>query len=213
MPKSALEKKVKKEVRPVIEKGMHKFLGITIDELAEDITAKLEVSPLVNIKINTNLQFKDAKKLFKKEYLKKLLQSHHGNISQIAKLADIDRRSIHRLVKSEDSKKIRKEMLKPSYVRETEVTGIIEDVLDNYKKVIHPDKLRDMYQNVSELSKDIIKHLPERPLKLKEAEKEFEKRYLEKALRENNNNISQTARKIQLRYAVLHRKLKKLGII
>lgn len=213
MPKSALEKKVKHEMKPVVEKGMHKFLGLTIDELAEDITSKIEVSPFLNVKINTSLPFKEAKKIFKREYLKKLLQSHHGNISTIAKLAEIDRRSVHRIVKSNDVKKIRKEMLKPSYVKEIEVSGIIEDALDSYKTVIHPDKLKEMYQNVSELSKDIVKSLPEKPMTLKDAEKEFEKRYLEKALAENNHNISQTAKKIQLRYAVLHRKLKTLGMI
>ena len=47
----------------------------------------------------------------------------------------------------------------------------------------------------------------------KQAEQEFEKSYINKALEENNSNISQTARKIGLRFETLHRKIRKLGII
>ena len=48
---------------------------------------------------------------------------------------------------------------------------------------------------------------------MKDAEREFEKKYLKAALQENDNNISKTARKIGLRFETLHRKLKSLGLI
>jgi DNA-binding NtrC family response regulator len=40
----------------------------------------------------------------------------------------------------------------------------------------------------------------------------FEVQYFKKALKENKDNISKTARKIGLRYETLHRKLKSLGL-
>ena len=49
--------------------------------------------------------------------------------------------------------------------------------------------------------------------KLSNAIAEFEKRYLQKALIENNHNIAIVARKIKLRYETLHRKLRSLGLI
>jgi DNA-binding NtrC family response regulator len=50
------------------------------------------------------------------------------------------------------------------------------------------------------------------PPTLKDAEEEFEKRFIVKALEENNFNVSKTSRKIGLRYETLHRKMKALGL-
>jgi len=46
---------------------------------------------------------------------------------------------------------------------------------------------------------------------MKQAEQEFEKKYLRQALQENKT-ITATAKKIGLRYETLHRKLKSLGL-
>ena len=54
---------------------------------------------------------------------------------------------------------------------------------------------------------NIVKELPDNPLSLKDAEKEFEERYFKQALLDHNNNISLTARNIGLRFETLHRKL------
>jgi len=89
---------------------------------------------------------------------------------------------------------------------------IIEDVLGNYKNVLHPGKLDEMYRNVSTVSKDILESLPEQPVTLKEAEHEFEMEYFKQALK-LNGSISQTARAVQLRYESLYRKLKRLGLV
>jgi len=70
-----------------------------------------------------------------------------------------------------------------------------------------------MYNEIPELSKDIIKELPDQPLSLKEAEHEFEKLFLTKALQEHDGNQTETARAIGLRYETLHRKLKSLRLI
>ena len=60
---------------------------------------------------------------------------------------------------------------------------------------------------------DIIKELPEGKLSLKEAEKDFDIKYLKQKLKENDNNIVRTSKAIGLRYESLHRKAKALGLI
>ena len=217
MAKDMENKRLEEEVRPVkpiVDEAMHRVMGITIDELSRDISDKLRTSPLLMFDISTRLGFKKAKKEFVRRYMKKLLQINYGNISEVAKIADIDRRSIHRIVKDSDIdvEKIRKEMARAYEIKQSALNEIIEDVLDNYKTVIHPDKLGVMYKNVPEFSRDILEAIPEKQLTLKDAEEEFEKEFIRKALAENGNNMTITARKIRLRYETLLRKMKRYGL-
>lgn len=213
--KQKLEYVVKKDIKPIVDNSLHKFLGVSIDELNRDITTKLERSPLIDFDIDTNIPFKRAKKNFKKEYLKRLLQINYGNISEVARIAEVDRRSIHRIVKEAniDVGNIRREMAKAYVIRQDAIGNIIENVLDNYKEVIHPGKLNNLYESVNEVSKDILDHLPPKPMTLKEAEHEFEKEFIRAALLDNDLNVSKTAKNIHIRYETLHRKAKKLGLI
>ena len=214
MTRKDLEEVMQKKFKPIVENAMQRFIGVTIDELGADITAKIGKSPLVLFDINTSILFKEAKKRFAAAYLHKLLEINYGNVSEAARVADVDRRSVHRLVKgSVDVDKIRHDMKRAYDIKQHAVSEMIEEVLDNYKSIVQADKLDKMYKNVSEVSKDIVDELPSRQLTLKEAEEEFEKEYLRKALRENEGNVSATARKIGLRYETLHRKLKKLGLV
>ncbi|MBU0536020.1 MAG: hypothetical protein KKE20_03580 [Nanoarchaeota archaeon] len=210
--KKKLDEKV--QVKPIIDDAMHRVMGITIDELSRDISEKIKRSPLIDFDIDTKVGFKRAKKNFLKGYLQKLLQINYGNISEVAKIADVDRRSIHRIVKEEDIDvdKIRRDMTRVYEIKQSAVNAIVEDVLDNYKAVIHPIKLDEMYKNVSEFSKDIMESLPERQLSLKEAEEQFEEEFIKRALKENAGSITKTARSIGLRYETLHRKIKKIGL-
>jgi len=214
MPKETLEKVLKEKVEPLLEESMHKILGVTISEFGKDISDKIEKNPLIAYEINTEISFKTAKKLFKKQFLTRMLQTHFGNISAVAKAAGMDRRSIHRAVKELGIKikGIRREMLKADYYRKEAVEGILKDTLESYKQVIRPSRLDEMYKNVDELSSGIVKELPAIEMKWDEAERMFEKQYLEKALKENKGNVSKTARKIGLRYESLHRKLKRMGL-
>jgi len=75
-----------------------------------------------------------------------------------------------------------------------------------------PKKLEKAYKNIEAISKDILKELPTVQLNLKQALEEFEKEYLKKALKENLNNISKTAKAVGLRAETLFRKMRKLGI-
>lgn len=211
MAKRGLEKVVKQDVQPVVSGVMHKFLGISIDELNKDISEKISRSPLADFPVDTSLPFKEAKKKFKQAYLRRLLRINYGNISEVAKQAGVDRRSIHRIVSEAgiDVARIRDEMMRPYDVKQRVVSNVIEDVLDNYKKVIHPEKLKEVYAHVPELSKDLLDEIPIETVSLKKAEEEFEKEYLMRVLLDNKYDLKGTAKKIKLRYETLLRKMKK----
>jgi DNA-binding NtrC family response regulator len=208
------EERQNRNVELIVDDAMKPVLGVSIGELNKDISAKLEKSPLLSFEIDTKLKFKQAKKRFKQQFLARLLRVSYGNISEVAKKAGVDRRSIHRIVKDAgiNVSKIREEMIKPYQIRQKAVEGVIEDVLEHYRQVIHPERMAEVYKKVDTVSKDILDELPEKTITLKQAEEEFEREYLRKAAEENNGNITQTARRIGLRYETLLRKMKVLGI-
>lgn len=104
-------------------------------------------------------------------------------------------------------------MLNPEYVKKKEVSSMIGNVLDTYKEVIHPDKIKKMYRSIPTISDEILKGLPLEYMSLQKAEELFEKEYITKALVRYKNNITKTAEAIGLRYETLHRKIKKLGLV
>ena len=210
--KTELEEIVKKRVKPLVEDAMHKFLGITISEIEEDISDKLKTS-LLDFEINTKIPFKKAKKAFKKAYLARLLKTYSGNISDIAKASGIDRRSIHRMIIDFKIKIEQfRQQLKPEYVKHAAVQSIVQKAFDTYKPSINPKKFKDLYEHAPLISRNIVKELPKKPLTFKQAEKEFEKEYLIQALKEHKT-ITKTAKKIGLRFETLHRKLKSLNLL
>jgi DNA-binding phage protein len=211
-----LESVVEQKVKSLVDGAMRKFLGVTISELEKDITAKLRKwSPFLDFDIDTKVKFKQAKKLFKQYYFKRLLRGAVGNVSDVAKVSCVARESIHRILRDMNVKidNIRSEINSKDYGKEESVKSVIEKSLEHYKPVLHPQKFDAIYKNANLISKDIAKELPERPMSYKEAEREFEVAYLKKALSENMGNISQTARQVGLRFETLHRKLKLLNII
>jgi DNA-binding NtrC family response regulator len=191
---------------------MHKYLGVTVSEIESDISDKLKKSPLLEFEVNAHLPFKTAKKLFKKQYIGRLLQLHFGNVAEVARLSGVDRRSIHRLISGLKVEIAKYRYLKPEYVRQTAVQNIIESALETYKTALNREKFENLYRNATVLSKDIAKELPESPMTMKDAEREWERRYFETVLAQNKWNISATARKIGLRFETLHRKMKQLEI-
>jgi DNA-binding NtrC family response regulator len=210
----SLEKPQKKNLEPIVDEALHRFLGVTIQELNKDISEKLQKSPLLEFTIDTSIGFKEAKRRFKREYLRRLLRVSYGNITEVARRAGVDRRSIHRIVNEAgiDVKRIREEMIRPYEIRQKAVNNIIEDVLDNYKNIIHPQKFESVYKNVDTVSKGILTELPKGDVGLDEAEEQFEKQFLIKSLEDNKWNLSLTAKKIGLRYETLLRKMKSLEI-
>ncbi|MBW2963721.1 hypothetical protein KY306_03020 [Candidatus Woesearchaeota archaeon] len=208
-----LEKALKEKIEPYLEETMQKFLGIKVDELERDITDKIE-RKLIGYTIHTELPFKLAKDLFKREFIQKIIQTHQGNVSEVAKLIGLDRRSIHREIKklNIDVKKLRQTMYRVGYFKKEAMDLAIRRTLDSYKAILHPQKLKKFYEEVPLISENIVKFLPKKILTWKEAEEEFEKLYLKKILEENSWNLSKTAKQIDLRYETLIRKIKKLGL-
>ena len=94
MKKKDLEATLKEKVTPLLEDSIERNLGITLPQLGSDITDRL-VNSHLNIYIHARLPFEKAKKLFKKEFLKRELEFHVGNVSRLAKILGIDRRSLH----------------------------------------------------------------------------------------------------------------------
>ncbi|MBT3304271.1 hypothetical protein HN592_04090 [Candidatus Woesearchaeota archaeon] len=212
MSKEMLEEVLESKIEPVIDDAMKKYLGVRMAEITGDISDKLLHSPLLGLKIDFYLSFKESKKKFKQRFLRKLLQMKHGNISEVARLTGVDRRSIHRLVDKGRTRKIRKDLLKPYYLKQKEVEGIIGEVLHNYEDIVRVGKMEKMYEATPRISKNIVDELPDMEMSLKEAEEEFEKEYLKEKLKENDHDIVRTAAKIKLRYETLLRKIKKLEL-
>ena len=73
MAKETLDKVIKERVEPLVNEAMHRFLGVTITEIPGEISDKIEKNPLISYEIDTSLEFKTAKKLFKREFLKRVL--------------------------------------------------------------------------------------------------------------------------------------------
>lgn len=215
MVTQTLEKSIEEKVKPIVDDAMQKFLGVKVAEIEKDISTKIQRSPLMDYDVDVTLGFKKAKLAFKKWYLTRLLQANMGNVSEVARIAGLDRRSIHRLIMSLkiDIRRFREELLRGQYVKEEAVKGIIESALDQYKASLNPERVMMLYKFAPVLSRDIVTQLPEQPLTLSEAEREFEKKFFSRALPLFNSNISKTARAIGLRYETLHRKLKGFAML
>ena len=207
-----LEFAIDQKVKPIVAGAMQKFLGVKVANIETDISDQLKNSTLLDFSINTKLPYKQAKKAFKRVYLMKLLQMHLGNISIAATVAGLDRRSIHRLVLSLKVPALKfREDAEPSYARQAVVQGIIQGVLGQYRSALNPVKYKALSAQTEAISEDIVKELPETHLTLKEAEHSFEKAYLSQLMKESST-IVQAAKTAKLRYEVLHRKLRNLGI-
>ncbi len=211
--KKGLEEAIKDKVTPLLEESMEKQWGITIPKLESELTDKLK-HPLLQLYVPSNLSFSAAKELFKSEFLKRELKLHAGNVSQLAKILGMDRRSVHRTIRKLgiDIKETREQIQSLEDYQKDWVDRALRSTLDQYKEIIQPQKMEKMYQEVQHLSESIAKVLPLQEITWKEAEKEFEKQFLSQALKEHNNSIKRTADAVKIRTETLHRKMKKLRI-
>lgn len=208
-----LEHIIDQKIKPLLETAMHKNLGITIAELETDISDRLKKSAILDFEIDIAIPFKTAKRKFKHQYIARLLQLNSGNVEDAARVARVDRRSVHRIVAKQkiDVQRLRETLTAKQYAKQ-HVLGIIEHSLQTYKPALNPRRYEAFQRYAPALSEDIIQTLPETPKTLKEAEHEFEDAYFRKALTQFRGNVSRTARAIGLRFETLHRKLKTLGI-
>ena len=213
MSEKDLEETIKEKVSPMLDETMEKHWGITIPQLGEELTDKLK-NPQLNIYVPSNLSFSAAKKVFKAEFLKRELRLQKGNISQLAKVLGIDRRSVHRVIKKLGINigLVREKIKSEDNYQEDFVDQALRSTLDQYKEVIQPQKMEKMYQEVETLSRNIAKVIPHQDVTWKEAEREFEKQFLGHALKEGKGKVNKTADRLKIRVETLHRKIKKLGI-
>jgi DNA-binding NtrC family response regulator len=213
MSKKDLEDTIKEKVSPMLEEMMEKQWGISIPQIESDISDKLKHQTL-RIYVPPNLEFNEAKKVFKKEFVKKELKLHKGNISHLAKVLGVDRRSIHRMIKDLgiNVERLRKEQESKEEFQKGIIDKTIRSTLEQYKGLIKQQKMEKVYQEVPKLSRNIAKFIPLQEVTWKEAEQEFEKQFLRHALEENEGVISKTADKIKIRPETLSRKIKKLGL-
>jgi DNA-binding NtrC family response regulator len=208
-----LEEALIEKVSPLLEKSMEKNWGIVVPKIEEDITDKLKQNTL-EIFIEWDLPFSLAKKAFKKEFLRKELLRHHGNISLVAKLLDINRRSIHRAIKELH---IRIEKTNPAqkyidFEHQENIKQTIKSTLDGYKDILRDDKMEKMYEELGSLSKSIASQLPHTDMSFKEAEKEFEREYFLHHLKKAKGNVTLVAKSSKLRIETVSRKISKLGL-
>ena len=217
-----LEAALKEKVSPLLEESMEKHWGITIPKLEADITDRL-ANPQLNIYVPAQLPFSKAKRAFKKEFLKRELRLHRGNISHLAKTLELDRRSIHRAIKGLEIKMGQiKDLLSQTELSSTElskeryqeevVDQAIRGTLEQYKQVLRPEKIEELYRDLPALSRNIVKFIPYQDWTWKDAEREFERQFLRQALEEQGWKVSAAAARIGLRTETLYRKIRKLGL-
>jgi len=180
---------------------------MSIPAVISDVSDRLQQQGLFFV--DTNIPFKEAKKRFKARFIQRLLSSF-GSPTEAAKIAGIQRESVHRLMKELGIE--RTEGMK-HYLKREAVKGILEDVFEAYKTRLHPERVAALYDCVPRLTNDIASELPDEHPSLKEAEHAFEKAFIHKALEKNKGNISATARMIGLRFETLHRKIKALRLL
>ena len=141
---AGLEEKIINKIQPAIDTIMQRFMGLRIHELGSDITTKLTKNPLLGFSIDATMPYRKAKKKFRKEYLIKLLLKTYGNVSEVARIAQIERRSIHRFIIETrlNVQKMREDMLRPEYIKEAAIGKELISALKEYENVLHPEKMR-----------------------------------------------------------------------
>jgi len=214
MDKHNLEETIKGKVALLLEETMEKSWGIYVPQVQSDITDKLQISLPAKFYLPAVSSFPEAKRLFKSEFLKNQLHLHGGNISQLAKFVGLDRRSVHRAIKKLELNVhgLRRENVPAGSYQEKMIDQTIRFALDGYKEVIQPQKMEKMYQEVPALSRHLAKILPHHHLTWRQAEREFEKQFLSRALRERQWKVAETARQLKIQPETLHRKIAKLAL-
>ncbi len=214
--KKDLEATIREKVMPLLEETLEKSFGVSIPKLESDITDRL-TQPAMNVYVPLISSYKEAKKRFKQEFLRRELLLKRGNVSQLAKMLGVDRRSVHRAIKEfEIDVEGLRDMGEGEMKYKEQVVGeTIRGALESYKSIFHPQRMEHMYNDVPLLSKHIAQVLPMEQLLWKEAEREFERQFFLHHVEEEKKgrvDLKAMARRLGLRVETLQRKMKKLGI-
>lgn len=211
---SDLETAIGAKIRPLLERAMQKNLGITVNEIALDISDSLLKTPLVDMIVDAKLSYQKAKDSFRRWLIVKMLHLNCGNVSETARKLQITRRTLHRLIHSYniDIPGLRANLIKRDYIKKSAISSMIETTLHHYEPTIRQRRLADFYRDIPNLSRQILEELPDEAISLRDAELEFERRYLKEALANSKNSVNKTAERIGLRPETLYRKVKALSI-
>lgn len=209
----SLDKVLESEVKPIVDRAIEKFLGESKD-IKKEITDKIKEHPFLNLIVNPYMPYKESKKQFKKNYIERLLRLHSGEVTFVAKILDVDRRTIHRFIKELDinMSNIRSLKLTPEYVKKEAISSAINSSLKEAREDASPKKMLELYEQSPEISSILYQGIEFKFLTLKEAEKEFDKEYFSKLLQETKGSITKAAKQSGLRYETVHRKVKELNL-
>ncbi len=203
-----LEFVLQKKVKPLIESVTKKAMGVSIAELNKSLLDTLD-KPFLDFEVHDDLPYKQAKALFRKQFISKLIQTHFGNISDVADKIGLDRRSIHREINTLkiDVKRLRQELLQPKHYERLIAENRFKETLDQYKEVIREEKLMHLYDYVHNLSDDVLNEIKPAQMTLSDAEDIWEHRYFEKALLAHKT-VAATAKALGLAKETVQRKMK-----
>ncbi|MAG61096.1 hypothetical protein CL619_04885 [archaeon] len=210
-PNKTLEDTIIDKVRPLIHDSIEKTWGLAIPKLEEDITSKL-AKEQTTIPIQFSLPYSEALAAFKKEFFERELRKHH-NISFLANLLGVSRRSVHRSIKDLgiDVPKISKEEQK-NYFKEQKIYNSLREALLEYRTLFKEDKMQALYSTLPTLSKTLAQELPEQEASTwRKAKRDFEIRYLRHHIA-LGDKLKVVAKRIGMRAESLSRKLKVLGL-
>jgi len=201
-------------ISPVVDEAVHKYAGVHIKELALEISDRVARARQWLVAVRSSLSFRDARKFFRASYVGQILQAHGGNVALAAKVLGVSRRTLHRLVQKLQLSPVefRKVVRRPEYVRGEALRGAIENVIEGYTSTLHPTKIANLYSHAGDLGRLLARELPETPLTLAAAEREFSREYFKQCLA-IEGNITKLAEKAGLRFETVHRKLKMLGLL
>ena len=206
---NTLEKVITNKISPLLANSKNEHIDIS--KLYENITSHIKRGSIFDIEIDLCLNFKNAKKEFKKCFLTNMIKKNYGNISEVARITDINRRSIHRIIDDKEIRQIRSNLPKRDTIIYNELCHAIDTILlTNDHRFINKDKLKNIYDSLSRLPDETLNNFDE--LTFKEAEIEFEKKYIKEALLKYNHDICITANQIGIRSETLYRKIKNLEL-
>ena len=199
------------KLNAILEENIKRKLGVSIKELNKSLISSLENRLSSSILLTI---YKDAKKAFQKAYFEELLTFNHGNISKAARIANLNRRQIHRICidAGVEVREIRREMLKPYYYLKQNIEDITEQKINEFRNEIKPERLTKIYKNIPQFSQNIIEFIDEKTQSYEEALETFEKRYFEQVLETAKGNTLKAAEIAGISERSIVRKIKALQI-
>ncbi len=204
--------KLEEKILPVVEGALEKYLGVRIEKLEVEVSNKIRLvwRPFVD----TNLKYKEAKRLFRTQYVTKVLSAHFGNVAEVARLLGVNRRTLHRLLASrlQDVRLFRQELHREEYFRTEAVKGAFQSVLPAYSSILHPERIRSLYSHADDVSRQISGEVPFATISLGDADDEFDNQYITTLLNKTGS-VTKAARLAGIRAETLHRKIAALRIL